>query len=207
MDWNLAIEKNREALKRILATLVAMAALAGGAPTLPRHLHRAVLRLLRPAEAAARRLVIALARGLVMPPRPVPSIPSIARQGPALPNPTPTPPRVRKLSLAVVDPLRMARPKKPVVKDVPRLCVPGFTERFPLLSGFRFRPTTQSMLRALLYGFRRSEGHWTTCRDTPDASRVGGTAAVVARFNASGRSAWAVRRAGAARPPMRSTTS
>jgi hypothetical protein len=61
MDWNAAIEKNREALKRVLTMLVAMAGLAGGA-TLPRHLHRAVLRLLRPAEAAARRLVIVAAR-------------------------------------------------------------------------------------------------------------------------------------------------
>jgi hypothetical protein len=70
MDWNAAIDKNREALKRFLATLVGMAALAGGGTTLPRHLHRAVLSLLRPAEAAARRLIIASARGLVvaMPP-------------------------------------------------------------------------------------------------------------------------------------------
>ena len=73
MDWNAAIERNREALKRILAMLVAMAELAGGGATLPRHLHRAVLRLLRPAESAARRLVIVAARGLVVtlpPPRP-----------------------------------------------------------------------------------------------------------------------------------------
>ena len=41
MDWNAAIEKNREALKRVLTMLVAM---AGVRPTLPRHLHRAVLR-------------------------------------------------------------------------------------------------------------------------------------------------------------------
>jgi hypothetical protein len=40
--------------------------------TLPRHLHRFVLRLLRPAEAAARRLIIVAARGMVVqlsPPR------------------------------------------------------------------------------------------------------------------------------------------
>ena len=30
MDWNMAIERNREALKRILAMLVAMAGLAVG---------------------------------------------------------------------------------------------------------------------------------------------------------------------------------
>jgi hypothetical protein len=92
MDWNAAIERNREALKRVLAMLVAMAGLAprgqftffpqegaaasrlarpeksklSPALTLPRHLHRAVLRLLRPTEAAVRRLVIVMARGLVV---------------------------------------------------------------------------------------------------------------------------------------------
>ncbi len=112
MEWKLAIEKNREALRRILAMLVAMVTAANGgsagaqssaggqftffprvdapsqnpalaekrklspaptpAPTLPRHLHRLVLRLLRPAEAATRRLIIIAARGLVVelsPPR------------------------------------------------------------------------------------------------------------------------------------------
>ena len=58
MDWNAAIERHRDTLKCILAALVAMAGLAGGRATLPRHLHRAVMRLLRPAEAA-RRLIIA----------------------------------------------------------------------------------------------------------------------------------------------------
>ena len=91
-DWDLAIEINRAALKRIVAMLVAMAGFAGAAvaaPTrqsddcgpllgggrrvLPRHLHRAVLRLLRPAESAARRLVIAAAREmLVVPVRSMP---------------------------------------------------------------------------------------------------------------------------------------
>ncbi len=65
MDWKVAIERNSEALKRILAMLVAMA--GGDRPaTLPRHLHRAVLALLRPAEASARRLIIVVARGLVV---------------------------------------------------------------------------------------------------------------------------------------------
>jgi hypothetical protein len=109
MDWNAAVEKNSEALKRILAMLVAMAGLgnrqsvlgsgqSGSAPaadgptdcllptaycrlTLPRHLHRAVLRLLRPAEAAVRRLIIVAARGLVVPLPP-------ARPRKAKPKPT-----------------------------------------------------------------------------------------------------------------------
>lgn len=84
MDWDLAIGRNRQALKRILDTLVAMAGIAVGPHpearaegeprrTLPRRLHRAVLRLLRPAEAAARRLIVIAARGIVVtlpPPRP-----------------------------------------------------------------------------------------------------------------------------------------
>ena len=38
--------------------------------TLPRHLHRAILRLLRPAEAAARRLIIVAAKSFEAPPPP-----------------------------------------------------------------------------------------------------------------------------------------
>lgn len=60
MVWEFAIGRQCEALLRILAALVAMA--ASGANTLPRHLHRAALRLPRPAESAARRLAIMLAR-------------------------------------------------------------------------------------------------------------------------------------------------
>ncbi|WP_457939021.1 hypothetical protein [Mesorhizobium sp. 10J20-29] len=69
MVWTAIIEEHREALKSILAGLVAMVSLGGGAPkSLPRHLHRAVLSLLRPAESAARRLAIVLSRGLSLPP-------------------------------------------------------------------------------------------------------------------------------------------
>ncbi|MEW9838639.1 hypothetical protein ABUE29_26065, partial [Mesorhizobium sp. ZMM04-4] len=79
MDWNLAIERNTTALKRVAAVLCAMAGLDGRSSplagedgsarrgeaeppaepgegcvsprlVLPRHLHRAILRLLRPAE-------------------------------------------------------------------------------------------------------------------------------------------------------------
>ncbi|MDQ6435123.1 hypothetical protein RB623_13785 [Mesorhizobium sp. LHD-90] len=66
MEKSPAIDKNWEALKRLLAMLVGMAEMAGGGSTLPRHLHRAILKLLRPAESAARRLIIAAARGLVV---------------------------------------------------------------------------------------------------------------------------------------------
>ena len=92
MDGRAAISANIEALRRIMSGLFAMAGLArlsspgedgsalqgqaeplaeidegsDGRPTLPRHLRLAILRLLRPAESAARRLIIAAARGLVV---------------------------------------------------------------------------------------------------------------------------------------------
>ncbi len=70
-DWPLAIKRNSEALQRIIATLFAMAGIANGATStsLPHHLYRAILLVLRPAESAVRRLVIIAARGLVLKPR------------------------------------------------------------------------------------------------------------------------------------------
>ena len=67
MDWVRAIERNSEALKGIVAALFAMLELAGGASVarLPRSVHSAVLRVLRPAESAMRRLIVIAARGLV----------------------------------------------------------------------------------------------------------------------------------------------
>jgi hypothetical protein len=77
MDWARAITRNSEALKGIVAALFAMLGLAGDAPVgqLPRSVRGAVLRVLRPAESAMRRLVVIAARGLVVkaaPLRPMP---------------------------------------------------------------------------------------------------------------------------------------
>ena len=151
MDWNAAIEHHREALKRILAMLAAMAGLAPRAegwahPTLPRHLHRAVLRLLRPAAAAVRRLVIVVARELV-----------VTRQARKKETPTPPPPRFAwspagagRLSrpsfrppasrggsgvasaLPLFDPLPRWRARRPVAGGVPRISVPGIAAPFPV---------------------------------------------------------------------------
>ena len=61
VDWDYVVEGNRDALKRILAMMVAMVAAGAAAvtgevvtgevarPTLPRHLYRAVLAILHPA--------------------------------------------------------------------------------------------------------------------------------------------------------------
>ena len=86
MDWARAIERNSEALNRIVAALFAMLGIADAATPvarIPQPLHRAVLRVLRPAESAMRRLIVIAARGLVVelaPSRPKPAGP-IAKGG------------------------------------------------------------------------------------------------------------------------------
>jgi hypothetical protein len=260
MDWNAAIEKNREALKRILAMLVAMAGLAGGAaftsplwggrrssdrrvgviagstpppdasrrpprkgevklrPTLPRHLHRAVLRLLRPTEAAVRRLIIVAARGLVLaPPRerkPAPQTnPSRAVSAPS------QNPRVPPLPL--LDPLpRWGRVARPVARGVPRISVPGFSVPFPVrpkspddpVDAARLALRLEALTSALddLPGQARRFARWRARRDAavardrnPDAA---GALARQARRPGRARRLWPLR---PGRPPggpfMRST--
>ena len=112
MDWNGVVEHNKEALKRILSRLFGMAGMAagvggvlspgGGEGLLRRARHSAVLRLLRPAESAVRRLIVVAARGMVVklpPPRP--------------PKPKPMAPLLRSLGIAVVlSPADIARAAK-----------------------------------------------------------------------------------------------
>lgn len=67
MDWNLAITRNRAALLRMVSALFALLAsarLGGSDFMIPRHVWRAVLMVLRPAEAAMRRLIVIAARDL-----------------------------------------------------------------------------------------------------------------------------------------------
>jgi hypothetical protein len=68
MDWARAIERNSEALIGIVAEIFALLGIAGTdvVSRIPQPLHRAVLRLLRPAESAVRRLIVIAARGLVV---------------------------------------------------------------------------------------------------------------------------------------------
>ncbi len=170
MDWNAAIEKNREALTRVLAVLVAMAGFASfssplagedgsarrgkseppaepgeGCPcglpkTLPRHLHRAVLGLLRPAEAAVRRLIIVAARGLVValpparPPKPArPILRNGIGTGIVMPRGFRSTTGTRTLCLPLFDPLpRWGLAPRPAANGFPRISIPGLTRPFPL---------------------------------------------------------------------------
>jgi hypothetical protein len=84
MDWTLAIERNRESLLRIVLALFAMIGLREGGTVerLSWPVYRAVLRGLRPAEAAVRRLIIVAARDVVVKPSPVrPAAKGLSRKG------------------------------------------------------------------------------------------------------------------------------
>jgi len=85
-NWAGAIERNSEALRGIIETLFVMLELAGDVAIsrIPQPLHRAVLRILRPAESAMRRLIVIAARGVVVkvfPSRPMPKGHIIAKGG------------------------------------------------------------------------------------------------------------------------------
>jgi len=86
MDWDSAIKRHSEALNGIVAALFTMLGLAGTdmVGRIPQPLHRAVLRVLQPAESAMRRLIVIAARGLVVKPiasRPMPKGHMIAKSG------------------------------------------------------------------------------------------------------------------------------
>ncbi|MGB9142249.1 MAG: hypothetical protein WCB71_08630, partial [Aestuariivirga sp.] len=90
MDWARAIERNSEALNRIITVLFAMLGLVGDAAVgrIPPSLHSAVLRVLRPAESAVRRLIVVAARGVVVklaPSRPMPEGRKIGKGGASRP--------------------------------------------------------------------------------------------------------------------------
>jgi len=133
MDWAAAIETNREALRRVLAMLLAMAGLHDQAdtPTLPRRLHRAVLRLLRPAEAAARRLVIVAARDIVLTCRPqVGTTTAVIVSGC---QPAHAGGKAGNIALPLFDALPRWRPQPvPKASSVPRISMPGYSTPFAI---------------------------------------------------------------------------
>ena len=67
MNWDQIVESNRQ---RIIAAIAPLFAVLGFDPRrrdeMPRYFHRALLILLRPAESAARRLIVMAARGIVV---------------------------------------------------------------------------------------------------------------------------------------------
>ncbi|MEO3999245.1 hypothetical protein [Mesorhizobium sp. CAU 1732] len=225
MDWDKAIERNRVALHRILAMLVAMVrsgprsgtesqrfgfpsertpeAIAEGwaCSTLPRHLHRAVLRLLRPAESATRRLIILVARGLLLPPpRPRRPEPIVLGKTGASAGGKPAGPR--SLTLPLFDPLPRQTPRRPTPSAVPRICVPGFTVPFPVavrrppmagdpIDTARLTLRLSALASALddLPGHARRFARWTAARDAVGAQNKGRDAAAAQHREQQSRSA------------------
>ena len=160
MDWNGVVEHNKEALKRILSRLFGMAAGVGGVLSpgdgeglLRRARHSAVLRLLRPAESAVRRLIVVAARGMVVkvpparPPKPKSMAPvlrslgiavvlspaDIARAAKAARAAAARAARPRLPSLPLLDPLKRFGPRRRYVPAhaAPRIWTLGM-ERTPL---------------------------------------------------------------------------
>jgi hypothetical protein len=132
MDWALAIERNSEALFRVVATLVAMVRVRGGgvAAFLPRDVYAAALILLRPAESAVRRLVIMAARGIIVKlklgaVRAFPAGLALSRDADRVP------------AFCLIDPLKRFAPAdfewgKGKAQALPRISVPGlFDPVFP----------------------------------------------------------------------------
>ena len=72
MDWDFAIERNREMLLGAVVALFALIGLAEGGMVerLSRPVYRKVLGHVKAAEAAVRRLIIVMARNIVVEPRP-----------------------------------------------------------------------------------------------------------------------------------------
>lgn len=173
MEASAGVELCLDALKRIVAALVAMVEMgqlpqqgtaASGlaqknpALTLPFRLHRAVLKLLLPAESAARRLVIALARGIVV---------ALPPQRPRQARPKPTSIFVR----AGVGTGIVLRPGAPVPAHLAHLVPPKAAARppsFPLLDQFTDP-------------FRRP-GHWPSAAYTVPRICVVGHGSVLAEI-------------------------
>ncbi len=187
MDWDLAIKRNSEALKGIIAGLFAMLELAGEATVarLPHSVHTAVLRVLRPAESAVRRLIVIAARGLVV--KLAPSRPSS--------HPKPAKPTAKGLgssrppSFQLFDPRKRIKPVRAMksTRLVPHI---GFLPPHPIP---RLQPYLQHALRALPSpppllrrppmawpapkvlpaGLRPSSRPLRTCRARPSVSPAG----------------------------------
>ena len=140
MDWAKAIEFNQSALARIVAALFAMLAFAGSSAgariLLP--LHRAVSRVLHPAESAVRRLIVIAARGVVVKVLPARTMPPSCPMTPASQISkgfAPAGTRRRRVSFRLFDKRQQFLPWRPTpasAKDWPRIHFFGVSPLVPL---------------------------------------------------------------------------
>jgi hypothetical protein len=145
INWDRTIARNRNALLRIVAALFLMAGLdEGGNATLPRRLRNRVNRILRPAESAARRLIVIAARGIEIVLRP--ASPSKQKSKPRRsptgivyppgyrPQGQPGRPAPENLAFPLIDPLKRFDfgPVRRKPKAFPRITCIGLSEPAPI---------------------------------------------------------------------------
>ena len=175
MDWAKAIQRNCEALLRIVAELFALA--QGGVEVrLPRHVYFAMLRILRPAESALRRLIILAAHGLVLKPRGFCAFPATSFQSTEAKSAP---------AFALLDSLKhFEDPTSQTFEaPLPRISVPGFIDptflaspiasRDDFISAQRLYQRLNALKRVLdnLRGEARRLARWRLRRDLALASR------------------------------------
>jgi hypothetical protein len=129
-DWARAIAINRDALIAVVEAIFRLLGLEGEATLerLPHYLHRRALRLLRPAESAARRVIVMAARGLAVGPAPAlrPRPAGVVPQKAKAPT---TPGRPRRPAFQLHDPRKRfteRRRASPARHRLPRISVLGF---------------------------------------------------------------------------------
>ena len=115
------VERDLTALRTIVAALVAMA--GASRATLPRHLYRSLLWLVRPAEAVVRRLVIVLARDMALPASALRFYRSQERARCGAQRSLPK-------SVPLLDPLKRFGRARPSRHGVPRISLPGVSAPF-----------------------------------------------------------------------------
>ncbi len=128
INWDKAIARNRDALLRIVAALFAMTGLVDGesGATLPRRLHNHILRILRAAESAVRRLIVIAARDVVV-------VVVQPRKQPTTPSTTTTTSAPAAPALPLLDPRkRFGVRRRRRAKSFPRICVIGISEPRPI---------------------------------------------------------------------------
>jgi hypothetical protein len=136
MDWGKAVERHRDALLGVLATLLSLLGLdqGEGRKWISRAMHRAAFRTLTPAEAAVRRLIAVLARDVAVKPRqgrPMPAGLKISRKDGG------------RVSFRLCDPPERIhlKPFRPINRAIPRI---RFVTADPRITAFQAEPQREA---------------------------------------------------------------
>jgi hypothetical protein len=117
--WTAALARNRAALSVIVAQLWALLEVFGGADAvrLPRSVHSSVLRVLRPAESAVRRLIVIAARDVIAPVPKPPGLATVAKRGTSRQPPS-------RMSFKLIDPRKRFQVQRVIyTTQTPRISI------------------------------------------------------------------------------------